>query len=225
METVRRMRMRAWAARLGRRRVVPIGAAVLGAALTVIVVVTAGGQAATGQGDRAGELRTERLTVVGPDGAPRMVLGELTVGDLQGTGLVVYDRDGRTPRLAQGVTSGGQSGVVVFDSRGNARLELGTGWAGRDDGSVNLTGRAADGTPRFELAFDPNAPGEGLALVRLRDANGQARAVIVALPDGGVAINLGDREQRLRAQLSLDAGGAPELRLLDEHDAVIWRAP
>ena len=203
----------------------PLGGALAGSLLTAGTFVAFGGHAATAQSGHSSEVRTERLTLVGADGRPRAALGELAIGDLSGTGLVMFDTDGRTPRIAQGVTTGGQSGLVLFDSGGNVRLDLTTGWAGRDDGSVNITGRDQRGTPRFELTFDPTAPGEGLNLFRLRDANGQARAVVVTLPNGGVAINLGDREQRLRAQMSIDADGTPELRLLDEREAVIWRAP
>jgi hypothetical protein len=200
-------------------------AAAVSALVTLLVATSVGPRAAGAQPGQQAELRAERLTVVWPDGRPRIVLGEVAVGELAGTGLVVYDADGRTPRLAQGMTTGGQSGLVVFDSAGASRLELATGWDGRDDGSVNLTGRAADGTPRFELSFDPTAPGEGLNLLRLRDAHGQARAVIVTLPDGGVAINLGDGGERLRAQVRVGASGAPEFRLLDDQETVIWRAP
>ena len=203
----------------------PLGGALIGAFLTALALTVADGRAATAQDGLAGELRTERLTLVGPDGRTRATLGELAIGGLTGTGLIIFDADGRTPRVAQGVTASGQGGLVLFDSAGNLRLDLTTGWEGRDDGSVNITGRSADGKPRFELTFDPTAPGDGLNLFRLRDANGQARAVIVTQPDGGVAINLGDREQRLRAQVSINASGTPEFRLLDEREAVIWRAP
>jgi len=212
-----------------RRVPAPLLSAVVATGISVLVtlLVTTGTRTrdAGAQPGAQGELRAERLTIVGPDGAPRLQLGEATVAGLTGTGLVIYDQDGRTPRVAQGVTTGGQSGLVVFDRSGNPRLDLSAGWEGRDDGSVNLTGWAADGTPRFEITFDPTAPGGGLNLFRLRDANGQARAVLVTLPDGGVALNLGDQDQRLRAQLRLTAGGSPELRLLDDREAIIWQAP
>src|SRR3712207_4361039 len=100
-----------------RRVPAPLLSAVVATGITVLVtlLVTTGTRTrdAGAQPGAQGELRAERLTIVGPDGAPRLQLGEATVAGLTGTGLVIYDQDGRTPRVAQGVTTGGQSGLVV----------------------------------------------------------------------------------------------------------------
>src|SRR5215218_6924189 len=124
MSALQQIRTRA--VRILRRGALPLATALAGAVLTATVI---GGGGATAQPDRAGELRAERMTLVAPDGTPRVVLaGEGEVAGLRGSGLVVLDRDGRTPRLAQGVSEDGEeTRLALFDRTGALRLDLETG--------------------------------------------------------------------------------------------------
>ena len=204
----------------------PLGAALAGGLLTALVFSMAGGRAATAQPGQPGELRTERLTVVGPDGAPRAVLGEVRVGDMQGKGLLVYDRDGRTPRVAVGMNTEGQAGMILFDPRGAARHQLFTGFEGGDQDSVTIMGLDPQGTARFELFFAPTPNGAGTAQVRVYDGAGQVRGNLAAFPDGGAVVDLLSSDpHRPRARLAMPPNGQPEIVLLDEAGTPIWRAP
>ena len=224
MHTLQQLRRRG---RQGLRTVaLPLGTALVGAVLTALIFATIGGQAATAQVGQTNELRTERLTLVGPDGAPRAVLGELAVADLQATGLLVYDRDGRTPRVGMGVTTEGTSGMLVLDGSGVPRLQLSAGPQGDDPDGVTITGFDPQGTARFELFYFPTPNGVGTAQVRVYDGTGNVRANMAAFPDGGSVFDLLSQDpHRLRARLGMPPSGQPEVVLFDEAGTVLWRAP
>jgi hypothetical protein len=196
----------------------------LTAGLTVLVVTTRGGTDAVAQSHQSpGEVRAERVTVVGSDGTPRIALGDATVAGLSGTGLLVLDRDGRTPRLAHGVTDQGEAGLVLLGRDGTPRLAVNTGFAGHADG-VGITGSDAQGTPRFELFFDPADQG-GAAILGLFDEGGRLRAMLGSFPDGGTGLVLRDEAGRLRARVGIPPAGAAEVVLFDEAGTVVWPAP
>ena len=224
MHTLQHLRAR------GRQRLrtlaLPLGTALAGATLTAVLFASIGGPAATAQVGQTSELRTERLTLVGPDGAPRAVLGQLALGDLQATGLLVYDRDGRTPRVGMGVTTEGTSGMLVFDGSGVPRLQLSAGPQLNDPDGVTITGFDRQGAARFELFYFPTPNGAGTAQMRVYDGAGNVRANMAAFPDGGSVFDLLSPDpERLRARLGMPPTGQPELVLFDESGAVLWHAP
>ena len=212
----------------------PLGTALAGAALATLVFATLGRQAATAQGGQAGEIRAERLTIVGDDGTPRLIVGERdivvpgTMGSpLMGTGLVVLGADGRTPRLAQGVTTDGAAGMIVYGEDGRPRLSVGTGGPdGRDDGSVGIAGFDPLGRPRFELFFTPAEQGRDAVVLNLLGQAGHRRAALAARADGGIGLFLHDQTGRQRARVGIPPDGiAPEVVLFDEAGAVVWQTP
>jgi hypothetical protein len=207
-----------------RMAALPVGGVVVGTLVTAFLFMTLGRSTATAQSGQSSDVRTERLTLVGPDGRPRAVLGELSIGDITGTGLVDYDADGSTPRVAQGVITTGQSGLIIFDSGGRSRLELASGWDGRDDGSVNITALDQRGTPRFELAFDPADQSAGVSFIRVRDHSGRVRGTLAADPEGGVGLFLNNPAGRQRVRVGNPPMGEPEAVILGEDGAVLWQA-
>jgi hypothetical protein len=209
----------------GRRAFRPVAlVSLLTMAITATVVAAIGDDSATAQTNPvSADVRTERLTLVGTDGATRAVLGEIAVEDLgvDATGLIVYDQDGRTARVGLGVTDQGQAGIRVHDHTGATRLQLFTGLDGRDEGSATIMGLDPWGTPRFELFFAPTPNGAGTAQIRVYDAAGNVRGNMAVWPDGGAVFDLlsGD-PHRLRARLGIPPSGEPELIFFDEAGAV-----
>lgn len=190
---------------------------VLGAALGVVLL------SAASSAGRSGELTTERLNIVAPDGTLRLVIaneqrfpppvidGRTLKRAINPAGLVFFnDKGDEVGGLALSEPGGGRLSALAFDYPNVDAMGLLT----------RVTGDGKDATAGLVINSRPPAQMSAASAARFAQ-----QRVAVQNHNESAEVVLSDPAGRARLRLSVDPQGSPRLEMLDEAGKVTYHAP
>ena len=132
-------------------------------------------------------------------------------------GVILLDKEGKTPRASFIVRPDGSPGLLLADQDGNARLLLRVA----ADGSSLLTAVDKDGKERVGIVLDKDGNVPNLFF---NDSDESHRVLLGESRTGGFGLTLRDKRQP-RASVGMASDGTSAMRLRDGGGKIIWKAP
>ena len=152
------------------------------------------------------------LTFFDVDGRARLTLGARDV-----SGVLLFDKDGKTPRGGLLQKPDGSQYLSLSDQSGKPRWLLGVS----SDGASMLS--AVDGTGKKRVGIVLDRDG-ALPNLFIHDKDEAPRLLLGESTVGGFGLTLTHKSQP-RASIGMGPDGASVLRLRDSGGRVVWKAP